>query len=524
VPWSPVITSDDVVAIHAVLIPTEDGDGEILLFGGDDHDRAANEAHQWDHSRRFNCRHPSHALLYVRSPNVDLFCSGHGFIGDGRVLIAGGTVTFPPDSPPPHDHIHFTGHRHAFTYNPATMVITEVANMGFQPPPSLPPPHGGGRWYPTLCTLSTGEVLAVAGHPAGDDTRHNNNHPERYQPLVDRWVMLSPTGPYDVPNPDLFPRLHVLRDGSVFVSSQLQGNARCIAIDPWTGTKHEVCDFPDGSYAGFDCPSVLLPLTPNDSYQPRILLCGGMTSQVIDLGQATPAWTPVPRNGPTAGLGRTHACATILPTGDVLMTGGADPSNDQSGVMDPELYSAPIDHAAGTPYYMAGPGAWNTLNDPATVLRNYHSTALLMPDGRVWTAGGNSLAQPDNPPTANQKKIEIFTPPYPDGRRPEITGCPKVIGYGDVFQVETPHALHIRALTLLRCGSSTHAFNPDQRCIFLQFTAETEREREIRVTAPPVGTVAPPGDYLLFVVDDVGRPCEYARFVRLGGRTHERHE
>src|SRR5918911_1946204 len=112
VPWSNVISSEDVVAIHAVLVPTRDGDGEILLFGGDDHDRAANIAHQWDHSRRFNCRHPTHTLVYVQSPNVDLFCCGHAFIGDGRVLIAGGTETFPPESPPPHDHLHFGGHRH----------------------------------------------------------------------------------------------------------------------------------------------------------------------------------------------------------------------------------------------------------------------------------------------------------------------------------------------------------------------------------------------------------------------------
>src|SRR5207244_1333776 len=126
-----------------------------------------------------------------------------------------------------HAHLAFEGHRHAFTYSSATGVFAEVGSMGFQPGTT----QGGGRWYPSLCTLPTGEVLAVAGHPAGDDTRHDNNRPERYQPLTDRWVMLAPTGA-DVSAPDLFPRLHVLRDGSVFVSSTLLGNTRCIAIDP----------------------------------------------------------------------------------------------------------------------------------------------------------------------------------------------------------------------------------------------------------------------------------------------------
>jgi len=510
--WSPTISSSDVVAIHSVLVPTINGDGEVLLFGGDDHDRAANEAGQWDHTRRFNCRHPTQPLIYVHSPDADLFCCGHAFIGDGRLLTGGGTTTFPPDSEGIHSHVHFEGHRRCFAYNPATLALVEVASMNFEPGSTN---QGGGRWYPTLCTLSTGEILAVAGHPAGDDSRHNNNCPERYQPLVDRWVLIAPTGPADVPSPDLFPRLHLFRDGSVFVSSALQGNSRCIVIDPWTGTKRDVCDLPTGDYQGFNCPSVLLPLTPQDGYRPRILLCGGGTSQMIDLGSATPAWATVPRNGSTAAQGRTHASATILPTGDVLMTGGADPGNDQAGVMNPELYHTPIDHAAGTPSYVAGPGSWDTIADPATVLRNYHSGALLMPDGRIWTAGGNSPTQPDTPPGPTQKLIEIFDPPYPAGTRPGITACPKVVAYGDQFAVQSPNAMQISAVTLLRCGSSTHAFNPDQRCIFLVFQAETTNQ--LRVTAPPGGTIAPPGNYMLFLIDNAGRPCQYASFVRVGG-------
>jgi hypothetical protein len=509
-PWSPVISSDDVVAIHAVLVPTGNGDGEILLFGGDDHDRAANIAHRWDHSRRFNCREPTRPLVHVQSPNVDLFCCGHAYLGDGRVLVAGGTITFPPESEGIHAHLHFEGHRHAFIYRPGDTAFMEVPSMGHQPGRQT----GGGRWYPSLCTVSTGEVLAVAGHPAGDDTRHNNNRPERYEPGGNRWVVLPATGPDSAPGPDLFPRLHVLRDGSMFVSSALQGNTRCIAIDPSSGHKREVIDLPDGAYRGFDCPSVLLPLTPGDGYHPRVLLCGGVISQMADLGQAAPTWVAVPRSGSAAGRGRTHASATILPTGDVLLTGGADPANDQSGVMTPELYSLPTDHAVGTPSYSGGPGHWSTVNEPATVLRNYHSTALLMPDGRVWTAGGNSPNQPEMPPTERQKQIEIFEPPYPAGARPRISHCPRFVGYGEHFEVQTPQARQIHAVTLLRCGSSTHAFNPDQRCIFLSFTVEAPDR--LRVTAPPGGAIAPPGEYMLFVIDAGGRPCAYASFVRVG--------
>jgi hypothetical protein len=81
--------------------------------------------------------------------------------------------------------------------------------------------------------------------------------------------------------------------------------------------------------------------------------------------------------------------------------------------------------------------------------------------------------------------------------------------------VESSQAQDIRSVTLLRCGSSTHAFNPDQRCIFLSFTQETANR--LRVTAPPERAVAPPGHYMLFLVDTAGRPCQYAKFVRVGG-------
>ena len=111
-PWSSVISSGDVVAIHAALVPTANGDGEIILFGGDNHDLAAARADQIDHSARFNCRHPTQSLIRVLSPNFDLFCCGHAFLGDGRLLIAGGTDEFPPDAGGIHHERHFDGHRH----------------------------------------------------------------------------------------------------------------------------------------------------------------------------------------------------------------------------------------------------------------------------------------------------------------------------------------------------------------------------------------------------------------------------
>ncbi len=75
-PWSPTSSSGNVVAIHAALVPTANGDGEIILFGGDNHDLAASRAHDFDHAARFNCRHPGAALIVVHLPDFDLFWRG----------------------------------------------------------------------------------------------------------------------------------------------------------------------------------------------------------------------------------------------------------------------------------------------------------------------------------------------------------------------------------------------------------------------------------------------------------------
>ncbi len=510
-PWTVPIPSGDVVAIHVALLPTPNGDGEILLFGGDNHDIAAARANQIDHTARFNCRHPTLAVIPVDAPDFDLFCCGQAFLGDGRLLVAGGTDEFPPDAEGIHHERHFDGHRHAAIYHPRTGQLLTTADMNPEPGAGS---AGGGRWYPTLCTVENGDVFIFQGHPKGDDGRHGNNSMERYQLATNRWVLMPSLGVVSG-DPILYSRLHLLSDGSIFVSSFVNGFGRNIAINPFDGSFREVSDLPNGRYHGFGCPSVLLPLMPNDGYRNRIFLCGGEQSQLLDVGNAGAGWQIVPRMGTLAGVGRTNSNATLLPTGDVVVTGGANPDNDQTSVNNPEIYRTPLNRAART--YQAGVGFSETINDPATHLRNYHSSAILMPDGRVWVAGGNSPAQPNSAPTATQKSIEIYTPPYPAGVRPQITACPSAIDYGASFPVTVSDASVIESVVLMRCGSATHSFNGDQRAIYLNF--DGGESNTLTLIAPPNGRIAPPGWYMLFVVDNAGRPCEWASFVRLSQRS-----
>ncbi|MEN8649618.1 galactose oxidase-like domain-containing protein [Streptomyces sp. 21So2-11] len=524
----------EILAIHAALVATEDG-GEVLYFGGDQHFRDNNVGHLQDPSkvdatRRFACRPDAagqHRRTKVKSPTDDVFCSGHAFLPGGRLMVCGGTQLFDTDAVGGgHGHgeaSHFAGHRRCWTYHPASGQFTEVAQLN----PSTPGDEGGGRWYPTLVTLPSGELFVYGGHPRNDAPQHNPGFAERYSPADDGWRALPPTAGAGGPAPDLYPRLFLLPNGKVFCSSRLVGYDRCVEMDPCTGAVTESVALPGDFHTGYKASAVLLPLLPSDGYRARILVCGGAVAERVNLdatGEAA-GWKPIPRrNGSAAGKERLNTCAVVLPTGQVLMTGGVvPPEGEEIGVNEPEIYTPAIDWVSGTYRDVVNPldesDRWDTVEEPSPVVRNYHSTALLMPDGRVWTAGSSIKAAPGNPVTAGQLKIHIFSPPYPAGQRPRITDAPRFVGYGDRFTLETPDAATVSRVALLRCGAVTHAFDSDQRYVGVAHRAATASSLE--VTAPASAAVAPPGMYMLFLVDSGGRPCEYARFVRLGAPSQQ---
>ena len=126
--------------------------------------------------------------------------------------------------------------------------------------------------------------------------------------------------------------------------------------------------------------------------------------------------------------------------------------------------------------------------------RGYHSTALLLPDGRVLSAGGEITGA----------SAEIYSPPYLfNGPRPTITSVGSTVTYGQTFTVTTPDAASISQVTFIRLPSVTHAFNQNGRLIHLQFT---QVSGGLQVTAPANGNLAPPGHYMLFLVNSNGVP------------------
>jgi hypothetical protein len=517
-------TYSEVLAVHAALLHT----GQILYFSGDEFDRE--NQHAWaargdfaaiDHSRLFDC--VTGAITNPGSSRSDLFCAGHAFLADGRLLVAGGTEMFQvKDRDVSHHHLHWPGLRSAFAFDPIQRAWSAVADMspGEKLDPDDPDP-GGGRWYPTLLTLPGGEVLAVAGHPSHNDVRHNNNTPERFSPAAGTWTKLPPLGePFgrragvDPTRYFLvyYPRMFVLPSGKVFCADPLylpsdpHGN-ESIVYDPTAGAITASYPGPAAASAaytnegnsGAHMTAALLPLLPEDGYRPRVLLAGGPEAVVIDLGAPQPRWQPTaPRTLPGAPE-RLHANAVLLPTGEVLVVGGVQRGHgddEHAGVREAELYDA-------------GKGTWSHDGARAAVPRQYHSVALLMPDGRVFTAGSDKEAREGV--ASAELRIEIYEPWYVEKARPAVSAAPAAVHYGERFEVTAGG--DVARVAVIRAGSCTHAFDADQRYVGLSFAKKAGDRLE--VTAPPDGNVAPPGWYLLFVVDRSGVPS-VGRFVAIG--------
>jgi hypothetical protein len=291
--------------------------------------------------------------------------------------------------------------------------------------------------------------------------------------------------------------MHLLPDGKVFYSGS---TAQSRLFDPvaktWSGV------IATTNYGGTRTygTSVLLPLTPANNYRPVVMIMGGgspstATTELIDLSAATPKWI----SGPSMSQPRIEMNATILPNGKIIALGGSLNDEDTgTASLNADLY----DPAANT-FSSAGMNAFARL---------YHSNSLLLPDGTVWFAGGNPARG------TYEQHMEIYSPAYlfnPDGTlamRPAITGVPSSgVGYGSVFQVQTPDAASISSVVLMRPGAPTHAFDMEQRLVAMNFTAGSGL---LNVTAPPNGNIAPLGYYMLFILNSAGVPS-VAQFVQL---------
>jgi hypothetical protein len=195
---------------------------------------------------------------------------------------------------------------------------------------------------------------------------------------------------------------------------------------------------------------------------------------------------------------RMHLCATLLPDRTVLVNGGS--MMEESGAdatLDAEIYR---------PDPGGGAGTW-TMAATSRVPRLYHSVALLMPDGRVVTSGSNPARKTE------ELRIEVFWPPYLfAGDRPQCTPADTDVHYGAALTAAVPDAGGIASACLMRPGATTHSTDGEQRLVDLPITANGPDQLTLQL--PAAATLAPPGWYMLVVVDTGGVPSE-ASWVHL---------
>jgi hypothetical protein len=253
-------------------------------------------------------------------------------------------------------------------------------------------------------------------------------------------------------------------------------------------------------------------------YEPgKILAVGGADEQatqaqssaeIIDLTATAPAWVPTG----AMHYRRQQATATLLPNGQVLVTNGTQHGGDPDA-----SYEAPGQAVLPAEIWDPATGVWTVMNSSPEA-RTYHSNALLLPDGRVLVNGGGqggggiqpngALGVPDHP------NADLFSPPYLfQGARPALTSAPKTLLYGKSFQVLSSDATSIRKVSLVRLGATTHAFNQNQR--FQWLSVKQVSPNALMISAPASANLAPPGYYMLFLLNANGVPSQ-GQIVRVG--------
>ncbi len=512
--WRVLPYLSEVLPVHAALLHT----GKVLLFAGSGNNAVrfasplfGNEPQKvytsvvWDFVNN-SFDHPP-TLHQADGRPVDFFCCGHCFLPDGKLLAAGGTDKYDFDGHMVPTGKGFLGRHDAAIFDPINNQWSAIARMG------------NGRWYPTLVMLNDGTALATAGlDEFGSANRDANNTTleKNSDPAHAAWKKARD---FKLP---LYPHLFLMKDGRLFFTGgkmDSEGDSQPFLFDPLLPTPSQKVDNLKDPGKCNQGASVILPPAQN---QQVMILGGGPEDQdgqprqpatkrvnIADLSAANPRYEVTG----DLNLERMHVNAVLLPDRTVLATGGGvtREASNVAGNVNPQQFSERFE----AEIYDPSTKKW-VLTAKATVARLYHSVALLLPDGRVLTAGGN----PDKgrqidwlpPDPLEEMRLEIFSPPYLfKTPRPQILVAPTNLAYGAVFTITTPQAAQIKWISLIRPSLTTHSFNGEQRLVDVPFQPSATG---LQATLTNDRNLAPPGLYMLFLTDIKGIPS-IANWVRV---------
>jgi hypothetical protein len=481
-----------------------------------------------------------------------LFCADVNFLADGRVIAIGGTkyTNDPGNDASKFGSTELLGIENARIFDPDTNKWTQTGSLN-KP-----------RWYPTATTLGDGRMFVASGlrrlvkavntQDAGDPNAtspgfglqegQNERVTETFDPRTARFTENGDSARRSLP---LFPRMHLLPNGNVFYNAAGQAfNPLGQAFDQALWNIAATYSPKTQSWTDLGIPgvgvsavpgyrgstfSVMMPLQPgeNGDYSRASFLTGGGVTGAIAVGSPggytavrdsyisnietdgdKNTMTPEDAGDMTAtstpANGRWYGTGTLLPTGEVLATSGAD--RDEVAVPGFEI---PVKHAE---LYDPETKTWRRLASQSQA-RTYHNTAALMPDGRVLIGGhatiSNAYARNRTlpggvtaPNDGRDPTFEIFSPPYLScpGAQTEITS---IRPQGDELEIDTSvPASEIESVVAIRNASITHVVDADQRNVEMKVLSR--EGNTLRLAQAPSGNVLPDGPYMLFVNRNVG--------------------
>jgi len=501
--WTKAVQDLPHYAIHATLLPT----GKVLFYGFEwtqniitrtptSHQETTGASTLWDPAKG----NGPDAFTSVPAPMVDvdgdglpervpLYCSGQLLLADGRVLVTGGTLdlrwyergyTNPP------------GIKVVLIFDPKTETWARSQDMTV------------ARWYPTQVKLADGRVAVLGGFDDGRPTT-------AFTSTLDMISADGSTVTHAASGDRLtwtYPGMLLMPSARVLLAGPLKADTGF--LDPRSLTWSAAAPLPaDRGGSNF------VPVPTATGSSPQAMLIGGTDFQApkrdgtepvaykttIAFDERRPAagWTPTPsqhrpRNWPNT---------VLLPDGSMVTIGGG------TGITrrDAAYGSAPANRRVEL--WDPSSRRWH-LGSAQREDRTYHSVAVLMPDGRVWSAGD------DANPNRDGDTAEFYEPPYLfRGPRPRIVAGPPRVQARRPFRLVVTGPVPQR-ITMLAPSATTHALDMNQRFVELKVLRRVTRGARTVVTVmgPRSAAVAPPGPWLLFALSQRGAPS-VARWTRV---------
>jgi Domain of unknown function (DUF1929)/Bacterial Ig domain len=486
------------ISIHAATLTN----GKVFYAAGS----GFHSTYQLNGPFHWNTFDPNTGSITNHTVGKDIFCMGQAVLPNGKVLCAGGTLEYDVGDNPGGV---WKGLNAAYEYDPGSNSLQEVQSMKH------------GRWYPYCIVLEDGKVLTIGGF---DEWGSYNYLTEIYDPASKTWSIKydptssftycvgssNPTAPSGLPcyggagngvapvTIQLYPRAIFMPSGLVAVAGQ---SSTTRTWNPQTGAwvnggKLSVAR----SYGNM----VLLPLNNDPAEKGQLLVCGGSSSAATNATTVVELLTPTSASNYTkfsfqtiasCNFGRRHAPNAYLPDGKIVFFGGTNFQNSSAGAyLNAEIFD-PVAKS------------WTVVNG-MNVPKIYHCTGILLLDGRVWLAGSQYSK------SNWELRSEFYVPSYYNAARPTISSDPTVGGYGGTINIPTSDAADIQKVSLIALSTFTHGFNSQMRFIWLQI--QSKGSSSVTVSAPVNAKIAPPGYYMIHVLNSSGVPS-IAKVIKIPG-------